>query len=281
MKFINQLKRFTELLEDINSTTSTLEKVEILKKKKDDTESMKLLKLAIDPSFTFGLTKAKIRSFEKNVISHTIESEYSLSEILSWLTLRTITGDSACSLVKTLEMCLSECDDKENLINTLHNIIDKNLGVRIGAKEINKAIPNHIFEFSVALAEKYHDKKNSELVNVGKWFLSQKLDGCVHYDSLIKTKKHGYMKIGDFVESCTDDLVLSFDHKKKRNEYKRVLNHVKNGNDISEETFQWFEIILDDGKKLKLTGNHRVWCENISCYRRVDELDGTETFRLE
>jgi DNA ligase-1 len=57
----------------------------------------------------------------------------------------------------------------------IHCIIDKDLKTRAGDKIINKAIPDHIPEFSVALADKYEPK----LVDwKDGWYVSRKIDGA-------------------------------------------------------------------------------------------------------
>ncbi len=57
----------------------------------------------------------------------------------------------------------------------IHCIIDKDLKTRAGDKIINKAIPNHIPEFSVALADKYESKLVDWKDN---WYVSRKIDGA-------------------------------------------------------------------------------------------------------
>jgi hypothetical protein len=57
----------------------------------------------------------------------------------------------------------------------IHCVIDKDLKTRAGDKIINKAIPDHIPEFSVALADKYEPK----LVDwKDGWYVSRKIDGA-------------------------------------------------------------------------------------------------------
>jgi intein/homing endonuclease len=56
---------------------------------------------------------------------------------------------------------------------------------------------------------------------------------------------------------------------------------MKNMDDINENTHQWYEIELEDGRKIKITGNHNVFIPEIECYRRVDELTGDEEFLID
>jgi hypothetical protein len=42
----------------------------------------------------------------------------------------------------------------------------------------------------------------------------------------------------------------------------------------------WYEIELDTGDLLKLTGNHKIWCVDLNAYRAVQDLRGDEIFLL-
>ena len=88
--------------------------------------------------------------------------------LLNALKDRQITGHDAIGAVNTF---VEKFPEYEELI---HCIIDKDLKTRAGDKIINKAIPNLIPEFSVALADKY----DPNIVNwKDGWYVSRKLDG--------------------------------------------------------------------------------------------------------
>lgn len=42
------------------------------------------------------------------------------------------------------------------------------------------------------------------------------------------------------------------------------------------EDGEWYEIELEDGRKITITGNNPVWIPELNAYRRVDELNGDE-----
>ncbi len=88
--------------------------------------------------------------------------------LLNALKDRQVTGHDAIGAVNSF---IDQYPEYEELI---HCIIDKDLKTRAGDKIINKAIPDHIPEFSVALADKYEPK----LVDwKDGWYVSRKLDG--------------------------------------------------------------------------------------------------------
>ncbi len=90
-------------------------------------------------------------------------------DLLDALKSRKITGHDAISAVNSF---IEHHSEYEELI---HCIIDKDLKTRAGDKIINKAIPDHIPEFSVALADKYEPK----LVDwKDGWYVSRKIDGA-------------------------------------------------------------------------------------------------------
>ena len=99
---------------------------------------------------------------------------------------------------------------------------------------------------------------------------SAKKDGCVHSDTPIKTTI-GDIPIKEICNKPEKYTLLTFNHKTGMLEEDKA-------EDISIQcsSDNWFEIELDDGRKIKLTGNHLVWCNDLNCYRRVDELTGNE-----
>lgn len=115
--------------------------------------------------------------WQYNVTSDNLKKKHQLSGrdfgdiffLLNALKDRQVTGHDAIGAVNTF---VNNHTEYKELI---HCIIDKDLKTRAGDKIINKAIPDWIPEFSVALAEKYEP----DLVDWKKgWYVSRKLDGC-------------------------------------------------------------------------------------------------------
>jgi len=90
-------------------------------------------------------------------------------DLLNDLKSRAITGHDAIGAVNSF------IDHHQAYEELIHCIIDKDLKTRAGDKIINKAIKDHIPEFSVALADKYEPK----LVDwKDGWYVSRKIDGA-------------------------------------------------------------------------------------------------------
>lgn len=93
-----------------------------------------------------------------------------------------------------------------------------------------------------------------------------KLDGCLDKDTVIDTDL-GKKTISDIVENRIQCKVKSFNFQTQIIEFTPVLNWM-----INQNNFDWYEIELENGKKLKVTGNHRVWLPKLHCWRKVEDL---------
>lgn len=89
-------------------------------------------------------------------------------------------------------------------------------------------------------------------------------DECVSGETLIKTP-YGEKFIKDI---SIGDSVWSYNIKTEKFEIDEVIFVYENSNMSKND--KMFEIILENGEKIKITGNHKVLTEN--GYRRVDEL---------
>ena len=142
-------------IKQMRSTSSANDKVEIIKNSSDFIH--KILEYTYNPFKQFYVTS---KTCIKN--SHLkAENVKNIFEVLNRLNKRVVTGHDAIALVNGY-------DDK-----LIYKIIDKDLGIRAGAKVINKAIPGLIPTFSVALAQEYKEECNWE----DNWYASRKLDG--------------------------------------------------------------------------------------------------------
>lgn len=112
-----------------------------------------------------------------------------------------------------------------------------------------------------------------------KWpcYWQPKLDGCVSGDTLIKTKEYGYKPIKWIVDNKIKCKVKSMNSNGKL-EYKDIITLFINKEDSNNQS--WYTVELESGEKLTLTGNHPVYLPDFDCYRRVDELDGSENLMV-
>lgn len=119
------------------------------------------------PLWQYNVTSDNLK--KKNYLVARKNEYKNFFDLLDDLKSRRITGHDAISAVNSF---IEHHSEYEELI---HCIIDKDLKTRAGDKIINKAIPDHIPEFSVALADKYEPK----LVDwKDGWYVSRKIDGA-------------------------------------------------------------------------------------------------------
>jgi DNA ligase-1 len=155
---------------DLKATSSTLDKVGIIEdytsSNDDGAKFIKnILLYTYHPLWQYNVTsenlkkKSKLRGRDFGDIFF----------LLNALKDRQVTGHDAIGAVNTF---IDKFPEYEELI---HCIIDKDLKTRAGDKLINKAIPDHIPTFSVALADKYVPK----IVDwKDGWYVSRKIDGA-------------------------------------------------------------------------------------------------------
>lgn len=131
------------------------------------------------------------------------------------------------------------------------------------------------------LAKKYEDRKSKIVFPA---YSQPKLDGCLHRETSIELEgvKLSISELyGKWLSSSTEIIpkIKTYNEISGEDEYKNISAVLKNGIDIQENSHSWYKITTECGKELTLTGNHRVWVDNLKCWRRVDELDGSEILK--
>ena len=160
---MNDLNRLDEFIAEANSTNSSNEKVAIIKKYPD---LQKMFKYVYDEQIQFGVTSKNVK--KQGIVSACMYSDiYSLLDALAE---RQLTGHDAIGQINGF---IKAYGHDESVLR----IIDKDLKTRTDSSLINKAFPDCIPTFDVALAKVYAD--NVKKVNFKKdvWFASRKLDG--------------------------------------------------------------------------------------------------------
>lgn len=158
------------MVRDLRATSSTIDKQGIIEdycNHKSDAANFtrKILLYTYHPLWQYNVTSDNLK--KKNHLEG--QKYYDIFLLLNDLKDRVITGHDAIGAVNSF---VDLYPDYEELV---HCIIDKDLKTRAGDKIINKAIPDHIPEFSVALADKY-DPNIVEWKD--GWYVSRKIDGA-------------------------------------------------------------------------------------------------------
>ena len=161
---MQELKLFVE---QMRATSSSLDKVEILKQQSEFIQ--KVLEYTYNPYKQYYVTS---KTCKKNSGLFKYNTHKTIFSLLDDLTNRKYTGHDAIAQINGF---ITANPGYEDLI---YSVIDKDLKTRTGAKVINKAFPNLIPEFNVALAQTYEPKLASFGEDYGEtWYASRKLDG--------------------------------------------------------------------------------------------------------
>lgn len=161
------------MVRDLRATSSTIDKQSIIEDYCNHNSeaaifAKKILLYTYHPLWQYNVTSDNLK--KKNSLRG--KQYKNFFDLLDDLKNRTITGHDAIGAIHTF---IDSYSNKSNIEELIHCIIDKDLKTRAGDKIINKAIPDHIPEFSVALADKY----NPDIVDwKDGWYVSRKIDGA-------------------------------------------------------------------------------------------------------
>jgi DNA ligase-1 len=160
------------MVRDLRATSSTIDKQGIIEDYCNHNSeaanfTKKILLYTYHPLWQYNVTSDNLK--KKNKLRGIRYDNF--FDLLDDLRERQLTGHDAIGAIHTF---IDSQSNKDNIEELIYCIIDKDLKTRAGDKIINKAIPDHIPEFSVALADKFDP--NIVDWNDG-WFVSRKLDG--------------------------------------------------------------------------------------------------------
>ena len=120
-----------------------------------------------------------------------------------------------------------------------------------------------------------HAKALNELSDGQELYATEKADGCLDENTLLLTAD-GLQTIKDVCNTKYTGSVLSIDFDKSISTYSKITNHF-----ITPNNNDWYEIELENGLKIKLTGNHKVFLPEFNCFREVVNLTQNDKFLIE
>ena len=188
---MTNLEQIQEFVDAQNATNSNTDKLNVLKKYAKNEAVRNALEYTYNTFKQYGVTSANCK---KN--SNLVKYGYSdLFKLLDDLSIRFITGHTAISLVNGFVEANKKHED------LIFSIIDRNLKTRSTTSMINKVIPGLIPTFDVALANSYDEKTAKKVDFNDTWFVSRKLDGCLHKDSIIEFEDGTKLTIKEVVDN--------------------------------------------------------------------------------
>lgn len=118
----------------------------------------------------------------------------------------------------------------------------------------------------IAWAKNLKSEFNGILKNIK---VTSKLDGlgCLGYDTIVETLEDGKIKLGDIVSKKLHSHIKSYDELSDEIIFKRIT-----GFSEMDESDNWIELELENGFKIEMTENHRIFLPELGCWRRADEL---------
>ena len=155
------MQELKEFIEKMRATSSSLEKVEIIKNSSKFIHEV--LEATYNPYKQYYVTSKTCKKNSKLFAAGPVTP---LLKLLNILNSRKATGHDAIRLVNRFAQANEDWD-------LIYKIIDKDLEIRAGDKVINKAVPGLIPTFKVALAKEFEGKCDWD----DKWHASRKLDG--------------------------------------------------------------------------------------------------------
>ena len=165
---MNDFKLTQKLVDELNSSNSTLDKTATLQKPEYDDEFVKqVIRATYNPFKQYYVTSKNLKK-RSDLIS---PNDLDLFDLLDKLSSRTLTGHDALATVNGF---IANHLGYEQL---LYNIFDRNLKTRTSDKIINKVFKNLVPTFDVVLAKKFEEHMKKVKFNEINWWASRKLDG--------------------------------------------------------------------------------------------------------
>ena len=245
--------KVADLFNKISKTAGAVDKAALLKP-----EISNLIKQIYEDTYD-NSRKYFVKKFDmpNKFGKKTIENDYSeFHDVLNILANREITGNDAIELV---ENKISEFIEKDAEI--LARILDRNLKIGISFDSFNKLLgKNAKKKFEVTLAYNLDKVKGVNPID-GTYYASRKCDGCVSGDTIVEFENGIKMPISEVVKNRMKGKIKSYDERTKTIVYNEIEDWMYNVSDINPSQKQWYEIELEDGKKLKITGNDSLYVE--------------------
>jgi hypothetical protein len=101
--------------------------------------------------------------------------------------------------------------------------------------------------------------------------VTQKLHGCVEANTIIQTNI-GEKTIKEIVDNRLDCQILAMDVITNEVKFVKIDDYY-----FKENDGDWYEIELEDGSIIKITGNNPVWLPELNCYRNAEDLSVGDT----
>jgi len=229
-----------------------------------------------DSQRKYGVHKFEIVD-TKPTICKNIESDYKdFHDLLDKLANRELTGNDAVYAVGNMIGTFEQSDWP-----ILTAILNKKLTIGLSKTTFEKLTGTSLqaADFAVTLACHLEDVKNVNPID-GTWYASRKVDGCVSGDTIVELENGVCLPIAEVVEKQMKCKIKSFDETTGKIVYSDIVDWMHNVEDSDPAQKQWYEIELENGKTLKITGNDSVYVKNKG-WVKVENLTNDDELLLD
>lgn len=256
-----------EIIQQLEAHNSRLQKESIIAQARDQncSEFFHGVRLALDSLITFGVKQLPISDDNSQVPPGLMWGDF--LDLVEQLCTRQLTGHAAQHAIEQAQKqaTVTQWND------WYRRILIKDLRCGVSEKTVNKVAPGTVPVFTCALA---HDSAKHESKMSGKKQIEIKLDGCLSEEWTVEFENGQKISIKEVVDSKLKGKIKSYNTITGKVEFNEILNWAVDGQDDNEDTYEWFEIELENGITLPpLTGNHLVYLPALKCYRRADLLN--------
>lgn len=223
-----------------------------------------MLKACYNPYLVFGVRQIP----DTTGITEAENPWDEFQSLLEMLYYRELTGNAARDAIADMSVRF----DSQEWNTFCAPVLRRDMRCGVSTTTINKIVKKTEYEipvFSCQLATNSEGRPEMK----GTKRLEPKLDGCLSSDWVVEFEDGSKVTIKEVVDNKLTGKVKSYNVVNGKVEFNEITGWAKDGVDDSIDDYEWFEIILENGKTLPpLTGNHLVYLPKLKCYRRVDLL---------
>ena len=181
MANFEKLKNLANLQKSLASVSSTTRKKEILEEYKNESDqnfNKRVFGFLFDNTINFHVTSERLKgviSFGGNDFDF-FETDDDILDFFDKLSKKVGADMNTLVLCKNLHKYLLSVDG--DVAELFLNIMDKDFKCGVNLKTILSVFPDVVYEFNVALANKYFGNEKKVNFDDGTWWASRKMDGC-------------------------------------------------------------------------------------------------------
>lgn len=229
-----------------------------------------------DSQRKYGVHKFEIID-TKPMVRKCIELDYKdFHALLDKLANRELTGNDAVYAVGNMIGTFEHSDWP-----ILTAILNKKLTIGLSKTTFEKltGTSTQAKDFAVTLACHLEGVKGVNPID-GTWYASRKVDGCVSGDTIVELENGVRLPIAEVVDKRMKCKIKSFDETTGKIVYSDIIDWMHNVEDSDPAQKQWYEIELENGRKLKITGNDSVYVKNKG-WVKVENLTNDDELLLD